>query len=58
MSTKGLSKCRLCSSRNQLMLDLGRRRDSFSKTFNKLPDGNMMNMVKMTFRTIVLATWK
>ena len=42
----------------QLMLGRSRRRNAFSEIFKKPPDGNMMNIAKMTLRTEFAANWK
>ena len=42
----------------QLMLGRSRRRNPFTKIFKKQPYGNMMNIAKMTLRTLFAANWK
>ena len=46
------------SQSHQQMLGRSRRRNAFSEIFKKQPDGNMMNITKMTLSTLLAANWK
>ena len=43
---------------HQPMLGWGRRRNRLNEIFKKLPDENMMHIVKMTLRILLAANWK
>ena len=46
------------SHSSQLMLGRGRRRNTWTESFKKQANGNTMNTVKMTLRTLFAENWK